>query len=242
MIKKYLSYLYNRTAEDSTRYFLSLFESKPGAKVLDCGCWDGANTLKYGKIIGTKEVYGIEINKLKAKEAEKKGVKVKVGNLNEKLPFQSNAFDAVVAYHVIEHLVNARGFAAEINRVLKKNGYVVIGTPNLASWHNILALLIGVQPFSGPTIMPNYESEVSVVKNMNKKRLKEVFSDEEAESLEHIKIMTLKALISLLKANKFRIENAKGFGYYPLFPLLSKPLSLLDPYHSHYVIVKARKI
>lgn len=242
MIKKYLSYLYNRTAEDSTRYFLSLFEPKPGAKVLDCGCWDGANTLKYGKIIGAKEVYGIEINKLKAKEAEKKGVRVKVGNLNEKLPFQSNSFDSVVAYHVIEHLVNARGFAAEMNRVLKKGGYAIIGTPNLASWHNIFALLIGVQPFSGPTIMPNYESEVSVVKNMNKKRLKEVFSDEETESLEHIKIMTLKALISLLKANKFKIENAKGFGYYPLFPLLSKPLSLLDPYHSHYVIVKARKI
>ena len=98
--KKYLSYLYSRTAEDSTRYFLSLFESKPDAKVLDCGCWDGANTLKYGKIIGTKEVYGIEIDKLKAKEAEKKGVKVKVGNLNEKLPFQSNAFDAVAAFQL----------------------------------------------------------------------------------------------------------------------------------------------
>lgn len=241
MIKKYFSYLYQNTVKDSTKYFLSIFERNPKAKLLDCGCWDGINTIKYGKLVGIKDLYGIEIDKSKAKEAEKKSIKVKVADLNEKLPFPNKIFDVVIAYHVIEHLVNVRNFVSEIYRVLKKGGYVIIGTPNLASWHNIMALLIGIQPFSGPTINPNYKSDVNIVQNLNKKRMKDVFSDYETGSLEHIKIMTTKALINLLKTNKFSIESLNGFGYYPWFPLISRPLSKLDPYHSHYVILKARK-
>lgn len=241
MIKKYFSYLYKNIVKDSRKHFLSLFEHNEKVKLLDCGCWDGANTIKYGELIGTKELYGIEIDKIKAKRSEKRLIKVKVGDLNKKLLFPDKTFDVVVVYHVIEHLVNVKFFVSEIYRVLKNDGYAIIGTPNLASWHNIFALLIGIQPFSGPTIIQNYESDVNMVKNLNKKRMTAVFLDYNSRNLEHIKVMTLRALISLLKSNKFRIESKKGFGYYPLPPLISNLLSKLDPYHSHYIILKVRK-
>lgn len=241
MIKRYFSYLYQNTAKNSTKCLLSLLEFNPKAKLLDCGCWDGKNTLKYGNSIGTKKLYGIEVYKPKVKEARKKGIIVKLGNLDKKLPFPDEAFDVVVAYHVIEHLVSVRVFASEIYRILKKNGYAVIGTPNLASWHNIFALLIGLQPFSGPTIYPNYESNIAMVRDLNKQRTKEVFPDYYENSLQHIKVMTTRALVSLFKNNGFKIENLKGFGYYPFSPLISRPLSNLDPYHCHYIVLKARK-
>ena len=156
------------------------------------------------------------------------------------MEYPSNYFDVVVAYHVIEHLVNVRLFASEIHRVLKKGGYVLIGTPNLASWHNVFALILGLQPFSGPTIKPDYKSDLKLVKSINKERMKKVFS-EESETLDHVKVMTTKALIGLLKDFNFKIEQAKGFGYYPLTPFLANAMASLDTSHSHYIVVKARK-
>jgi len=217
-----------------------MLEFNTKAKLLDCGCWDGVHTTKYGELIGSKYLYGIETYIPKVKEANKKGIIAKQGDLNNKLSFPDEFFDVVVANHVIEHLVNVKGFVSEIFRVLKKNGYVIIGTPNLASWHNVFALLIGVQPFSGPTILPNYSSDVKMVADLNKKRIKELFS-EYIDSFDHIKVMTAKTLVNLFSNNKFKIESLNGFGYYPFIPMISRPLSKIDPSHSHYVILKARK-
>lgn len=241
MLKGYFSYLYSCTVKSSGLAISSLLEHNENAVVLDCGCWNGSNTKRFGRIIGTDSLYGIEINKSKAIEASKKGVRVKNSDLNKIVPYKNNSFDVVIAYHVIEHLVNARLFVSEIYRVLKNNGYLIIGTPNLASWHNIFALLLGIQPFSGPTIKQNYESDIQLVKKINKERFEKVFSGDKSKNLEHVKIMTTKALISLLKDAKFRIEKVNGFGYYPLPPFIAKFLSMLDPYHSHYIILKARK-
>ena len=241
MLKSYFSYLYNRTAKNSGSSVYSLLEQNKNSKLLDCGCWNGINTKKFGTIIGTKNLYGIEINKEKAKEAAKNGIKVKNSDLNKKFPYDNNSFDVVIAYHVIEHLVNVRLFVYELYRVLKKNGYAVIGTPNLASWHNIFALLLGLQPFSGPTIKPDYEADLDLVKKLNQERIKKVFHGSKSESLDHVKVMTLRALIELLKENKFKIEKMQGFGYYPLFPPISNIMETIDPYHSHYFIVKTRK-
>jgi len=241
MLKNYFSYLYNNTEKEYISNFYSLFEKHHNAKILDCGCWDGINTKKIGELIGTNFLYGMEINKKKAKDASKNGINARVSDLNKRFPYNNNFFDVIFANHVIEHLVNVGLFVSEIYRVLKKDGYVVIGTPNLASWHNVFALFLGLQPFSGPTIKPDYESDFGVVKNINKERLNRVFLGSKSSGLDHIKVMTTKALIGLLRDFNFDITKIKAFGYYPLPPIIAKSLSKIDPYHGHYILVKARK-
>ena len=54
----------------------------------------------------------------------------------------------MVSNQVIEHLADTDVFVAEIARVLEPGGYAVISTENLASWHNVFALVFGWQPFS----------------------------------------------------------------------------------------------
>ncbi len=49
---------------------------------------------------------------------------------------------------VIEHLYNSDLVISEIYRILKRNGILILSTPNLASWINRLVLLLGYQPFS----------------------------------------------------------------------------------------------
>ena len=122
MLKTYFSYLYRNTVKDYGLTFHSLFKHNKNAKLLDCGCWDGINTKKYGKVIGTNFLYGIEVNKRKAKEAYKNGIEVKISDLNQKFPYKDNFFDVVIANHVIEHLIDVRLFVSDIHRVQKKEG------------------------------------------------------------------------------------------------------------------------
>lgn len=60
----------------------------------------------------------------------KKYIKMQVLNAN-KLPFKNNTFDLILFNHVIEHISNYEKAVKEIYRVLKKNGYLYIATPNL---------------------------------------------------------------------------------------------------------------
>lgn len=54
----------------------------------------------------------------------------------ESLPFEDNQFDTVTAGELIEHLENPARFVAEAHRVLKKNGALILTTPNRKSWVN----------------------------------------------------------------------------------------------------------
>jgi 2-polyprenyl-3-methyl-5-hydroxy-6-metoxy-1,4-benzoquinol methylase len=63
-------------------------------------------------------------------------------DLNAPLPDRENAFDAVIAAEVIEHLENPRFMIREIFRILRPGGVALITTPNNESWRSMLALLI----------------------------------------------------------------------------------------------------
>jgi len=47
--------------------------------------------------------------------------------------FSENAFDCVMAYHVIEHVSDPRALVADIYRILKPGGVAIFGTPNIRS-------------------------------------------------------------------------------------------------------------
>lgn len=56
---------------------------------------------------------------------------------------QDASFDLVVMLEVIEHIVNAEHLLAEVRRVLKPGGALVLSTPNFAWLYNRLRILIG---------------------------------------------------------------------------------------------------
>jgi SAM-dependent methyltransferase len=76
---------------------------------------------------------------------EKNGIPFTGLNLRgHKLPYESNSLDAVIACEIIEHLnFNPLPVLKEINRVLKKGGYLYIGMPNQARIQNRIKLLLG---------------------------------------------------------------------------------------------------
>ena len=60
------------------------------------------------------------------------------------LPYETNSFDAVIICEVMEHLnFNPLPVLKEINRILKKDGYIYIGMPNQSHIINRIKLLLG---------------------------------------------------------------------------------------------------
>lgn len=56
-----------------------------------------------------------------------------VGDMTKKFPFEDNACDIIVCIDGIEHISKQYDFIQESQRVLKKNGEIIISTPNISS-------------------------------------------------------------------------------------------------------------
>jgi ubiquinone/menaquinone biosynthesis C-methylase UbiE len=203
---------------------------------LDLGCGRGDQTLKWSEKIGVADPTGVEIDLEAAHEAKRRGVEVVVCDANRPLPFIDGAFDTIVSNQVLEHLTDVDLFISEMNRVLKPSGYAVISTENLSSWHNILALLFGLRPFS------LHYSTVRDVGNPFSPHQSERMSDFAHEGSPHVKVFAYYALASILQLHNFAIDTIKGAGNYivPIGPL-SPILSRLDPVHSHLLTCRLRK-
>lgn len=214
---------FNKEYERAT---LSLLEENPKARLLDLGCRDGLFTLKIAKRIGTRDIYGIDLIKEELEKARNNKVRGIVGDLDRGLPIRSKAFGIVCASQIIEHLSNTDGLLKEVYRVLKPGGYLVISTPNLASIHNVIYLLIGRQP---PVAMVSDEMEEGWGrKNSN-------------AGPAHRRLFTFPGLIKLLRYHGFKVEKAIGSSYYPFPTSLARFMCLLDKKHSACINIKARK-
>ena len=100
-----------------------------GMNVLDAGCGEG-----YGSALLAERaaaVVGVDLERDVIEHAAQRypDVRFETGDLAT-LGFPDAAFDAVVTFQVIEHLVSPRGFVAECARVLKPGGVLVLSTPN----------------------------------------------------------------------------------------------------------------
>jgi 2-polyprenyl-3-methyl-5-hydroxy-6-metoxy-1,4-benzoquinol methylase len=54
------------------------------------------------------------------------------------VPFKDGEFDVVFAGEVVEHLLDTLGFLGECRRILRPRGVLLLTTPNLAYWRNLL--------------------------------------------------------------------------------------------------------
>jgi ubiquinone/menaquinone biosynthesis C-methylase UbiE len=60
------------------------------------------------------------------------------------LPFRNDSFDLVTIFHVIEHIKNDKTVLKEIYRILKKNGTVLIVTPNANRFAKIYSFVLKI--------------------------------------------------------------------------------------------------
>ncbi len=223
---KHLYYSAERLNKDT---LLALTKPCQGGRMLDCGCGDGSFTRVLADRAEASEVHGIEAQAERVAAAEARGIIVSQVDLNQPLPFSDGSFDIVLSNQLLEHLSNTDLFLREILRVLSPSGYALISTNNLASWHNLVSLALGMQP------PPMHVSNEVVVGNWLDPFRGHRF---EAREDSHLRIFSFQALKDLARHHGFRVEALRSTGYYPFPTFLARLLSRLDPRHGVYLIAR----
>jgi SAM-dependent methyltransferase len=175
-------------------------------RIVDVGCGDGMCTELTAAAAGDRHhVVGVDWAAGPLKRAAERGLTLVRGSLDTGLPFASGSVDVVILSEVVEHLVDTDGGLAELYRVLRPGGHLVLSTPNLAAWFNRGLLLTGVQPIF---------SEVS---------LRQVYGRPGAVVAGHLRLFTKRALTGFLADRGFADIQVSGACYHdvprPLRPL-----------------------
>jgi SAM-dependent methyltransferase len=106
------------------------------SQILEIGCGRG---LLLGALRRLQhECQGIERSDLAASAAKRLGVPIQTVSL-EDCAFQDESFDAIVLWHVLEHLNGLSENLTSIQRILKPGGMLFLEVPNFSSWQAVLS-------------------------------------------------------------------------------------------------------
>lgn len=222
--------IYVRADAENRRTITRLMRPRPGGVLLDVGCADGTDAVRLAGHIHAAQAIGFELAENRVAEARARGVDARQVDITEQWPLDDGSVDALHSNQVIEHLAETDHFMREIRRVLRPDGYAVVSTNNLASWHNVLALVLGWQP------LPSHVSDEFVVGN----RLALEEGRPGAGIHRHLRVFTGRALAELAAAHGLKVELAVGSGYYPFGRRVSRLMARLDGRHAAYLVQRYR--
>ncbi len=102
--------------------------------LLDFGCGNGAQTLALAPRF--RQTVGVDVEREHLRALARAVAGVAPGRVTPvlfgggRLPFRDRAFDAAVSFEVLEHVPDDRAALAELRRVLRPGGVLVLTVPN----------------------------------------------------------------------------------------------------------------
>jgi len=215
-------------AQRQARMLAAVLQGFAGpAVIVDVGCGDGSALAVAARQNPAHRFAGIDWSGDALRRASALGLTVlRAGVTAPGLPVGDGAADVVIMSELIEHLVDPDGAVAEVRRVLRPGGSLLLSTPNLAAWYNRGLLAVGIQPIF---------SEVS---------LRGVFGRPGSVVAGHLRLFTRRALTEFLTASGFRCVTVTGARYHDV----PRPLGPLDrafcrwPSAASILLVHARKV
>ena len=229
----YLSRVFHASEEANRGAILQSLPRGPASSLLDLGTHRGDFTERLAGHVGAERVAGVELIERHAAVARSRGIEVAVADLDVGIPFPSGSFDIVNANQVIEHVRRTDVLLREMRRVVKPNGLACISTNNLASWHNVISLGLGMQP------MPMHVSDEIIVGNPLNPENRWGHRD---LGRTHLRLFTARALSELAAYHGLAMERFRTVGYYPLPPLLARLATRVDPLHGAFLVGVFRPI
>lgn len=119
-------------------YMMDIIKPVSSDRILDIGCGVGTWAYHCAKA-GCLEACGIDYSPESIKIAQNLARRYGVGDRTkfivskvDELPFEDGYFDKIIANSIIEHVSDAEkdGMLAEMKRVLKNDGFILVRTPN----------------------------------------------------------------------------------------------------------------
>lgn len=183
----------------------SFIKKKKCEKVLDIGCGPQSIILELGNNV---EKWALDTVK---KPDGIKGINYIKGDANQKLPFKEEFFDIVFALELIEHIWDTDEFLKECSRILKKDGILVISTPNMSSFKVLYSWI-----FSNQLPLMDY-------------------------GLGHIRYYTPKSLRKQLSDHGFALKKITSCYYRGKNEFITRMIEKLFPNRASCLIVIAKK-
>ena len=118
---------------------------KPGMKVLEVGCAEGAFLSKI-KIDFNVDCVGLELNESACESAKLKGLDVNLETIQAFSENHIEEFDVVCSFQVLEHISDVYSFIEAMTKTLKKGGKLIIGVPNDDSFYGKLESVLNMPP------------------------------------------------------------------------------------------------
>lgn len=228
------SYVWRAGQERRLQMIAQWSSLEDGALVLDAGGGNGLYAAQIQERTGA-EMHLFELEWERVQEAREKVAASLVAQA-ESLPYASNRFDTIISNEVIEHVNDDRQAAAEMIRVLKPGGRLVLFCPN--RWYPFEThghYWRGEYHF-GNTPLINYlpdalrDNLAPHVRAYSKRGLRQVFSGLDCEIVHHSRIYGgYDNLIARLGAP---MQRARDF----LYKLEGTPLDTWGL--SHLLVVK----
>lgn len=147
--------------------------SAPSPKILSVGCGTGIIESKFpGTVQG--------LDKLVPKETL---IPVREGLL-ENIPFEHSSFDVVFLGEIIEHVNDTHQALAEVKRVLKNHGLLLITVPNVMNFRDRVRSLFGILPRHLSGYLTSDPHLFEHIRHFNKSSLKKLLENNGFEILE----------------------------------------------------------
>lgn len=191
-------------SETYGRHILDSFsKEKAFNNILDVGCGAGSDLQVVRGNNNKANLTGIDFGNWNQEKLSKNNIRlVSVDIEKEKLPFENNYFDLIIANQVLEHTKELFWINHEIFRCLKIGGYLYIGVPNILSLHNRILMLLGNHPTCSKSISAH-------VRGFSPKDIKQFYKN---------------------IGNVFcSIESVKGAQFYPFPKSMARFLSKIFP-------------
>lgn len=191
----------------------------PTVRILDIGMGPGTDLLNIQKSLSKLShnpnisLYGLDSYLPSIEKAKDLGIECKPCNIeSESFPYPDQFFDFVVANQVIEHTKDIFWIYSEVSRILKPDGYIITGVPNLASFHNRVALLFGRQPTSSEILGP------------------------------HVRSITAPSFVQFIETDGFfKNIDIKGSNFYPFPKFIAKILAKILPQWSVSIFMLSQR-
>lgn len=117
-----------------------------GKKCLDIGPGTG-RWIQFLRQMGADHICGMDISDQAIKKCRPYCDTIeKVDIEKEPFPFDSNTFDLVTSFEVLEHLYDPMHFLKEICRVITEDGLIIMTTPNMCSMISRIRMIMGKLP------------------------------------------------------------------------------------------------
>lgn len=220
---------YDRAEFRSRQWSRRLLTDLARPPVLDLGCGDGSRTLELIPSELHGRAYGADIDPYLIARLPSRFAGGYRLNLDQDLPFRDECWGTVILNQVVEHVSRPERLIEEVRRVTQLGGIVMIATENCASWDNILATILGWQPFSST----NFSAVNCGVGNPLAKKGPGL-----PEPMHHRLLFSYRGLKDFLELHGCEVLQVVGAGYFP-FPAC---LGSMDPRHARFISAICRKI